>query len=489
MWSAATEPTPSEGELRRLDESLRQREQELERRSELLEEQENAIRRRLHNRSRSHSRASRSRSSSSGSRSGSDYRDPGEDNAIGNSNRVPQTPDASRDRQPRSMDNMRCEIVQKRPSIIKYYGRIGRKCQDLETWITSVDVHLSNLGWRNQLDILNEAKAFLDLSKGDIHNFASTWEFKGCETWAELKKYMRSIYGVISSRDPVIALQKMFREANATTEDYISYGGAVNAKSQSWLAMVNESPWADAGKKIPTEDMAKLIHLALILAHLPEGLVNVIHKRWRPDHGLASIRTQVEDRLSVAPNVDMSRIYPRETQANPQRNSVNSVQGNINTKSLSSASKGNRYGNHKPQKLCYNCQKANHFAKDCRNPPYCSHHKRTGHRNDTCRLLLASNQQQQQQQQRSQGAIPRTNFQGANQRNLNSNAQGSPNNRYQPSYYQSGPRYSQNNEYRQETRHSAVRQDEQQTQGVFQFSQQNEPRTDFQGSPSRHRNA
>ena len=80
-----------------------------------------------------------------------------------------------------------CEIVQKRPSIVKYYGRLGNKCQDLETFITSVDTHLANLNWNSQTDILNEAKSYLDLSKGDLHNFVSTVEYRSCTDWSDLK--------------------------------------------------------------------------------------------------------------------------------------------------------------------------------------------------------------------------------------------------------------------------------------------------------------
>ena len=42
-------------------------------------------------------------------------------------------------------DRMRCEIVQKKPSIVKFYGRLGKRCQDLEVWIESVENHLANL--------------------------------------------------------------------------------------------------------------------------------------------------------------------------------------------------------------------------------------------------------------------------------------------------------------------------------------------------------
>ena len=142
-------------------------------------------------------------------------------------------------------NQLSCEIVQKRPAIVKYYGRLGSKCQDLETFITSVDTHLANLNWNSQTDILNEAKSYLDLSKGDLHNFVSTVEYRSCTDWLDLKKYLRKLYGVVSSRDPVIALQKMIREEQASHSDYITFGGEVNAKTNSWMAMLRDSHWVD----------------------------------------------------------------------------------------------------------------------------------------------------------------------------------------------------------------------------------------------------
>ena len=66
--------------------------------------------------------------------------------------------------------------------------------------------------------------------------------------------------------------------------------------------------------------------MSLILSYLPESLVQVMHIRWGPDHGIAQIRSHVQERKMLASNMDMSKIIQKDPQRNQKKNTVNMVQ-------------------------------------------------------------------------------------------------------------------------------------------------------------------
>ena len=111
-------------------------------------------------------------------------------------------------------NSLQCEVVNKRPTIVKWYGKIGEELgQDLETFIKSVDEHLENVKFRNPKDALDEARSYLDRSKGDWQHYATSVEYEKISTWGELKGFLRYIYSSVSAHDPVVALQKILRQA------------------------------------------------------------------------------------------------------------------------------------------------------------------------------------------------------------------------------------------------------------------------------------
>ena len=172
-----------------------------------------------------------------------------------------------------------CEVVQKRPTIVKWYGRIGEEPgQDIETFIKSVDEHLENVRFRNPKDALDEAKSYFDRSKGDWQHYASSIEYDRISTWGELKAYLHYIYSPVSAHDTVVALQKILHQAQKQSGDFVTFAGVANSKTNSWFKILQHSDWCKNGV-IKACDVATLLNLSLILSYLPESLVKVMHTK------------------------------------------------------------------------------------------------------------------------------------------------------------------------------------------------------------------
>ena len=131
----------------------------------------------------------------------------------------------------------------------------------------------------------------------------------------------------MSAHDPVVALQKILRQATKQSGDFVTFAGMANSKTNAWFKILQHSSWCKNGV-IKARDVATLLNLSMILSYLPESLVKVMHTKWGPEHGIAHIYAHVQERKSFATNLDMSKITQKDPKANARKNSVNVVQKN-----------------------------------------------------------------------------------------------------------------------------------------------------------------
>ena len=368
-------------------------------------------------------------------------------------------------------NNLQCDVINKKPTIVKWYGKIGEELgQDLETFIQSVDEHLENVKFRNPKDALTEAKSYFDTSKGDWKFYATSIEYHKITTWEQLKAMMRRVYSSVSANDPVIALQKILRQIPKQNSDFVAFAGMANSQTNAWHKILDHSHWCTNGK-IDSRDVATLVNLAMILSYLPESMVKVMNTKWGPDHGIVEIYAHVQERRSFATNLDLSKIVQKDPKMKRKDGSVNMVQKNGVTKENESSTfnvNQNNVRKGQSNKFCSNCQTNTHNTRDCRKLPFCKHHQTTGHRTSECRTVVNrpnnNNYRQDRpanQPYRNQGISPRymqrdqsLNYRNYSRQNVGNNVPRRPNN-YNNRPQDQARRQGENNPAN-ESRHNAV---------------------------------
>ena len=282
------------------------------------------------------------------------------------------------------------QLTQRSPQITKFCGRINGTCVDVESFLESLDNHInsSNITEDNKL---NEAKGYLDLTKGDLKNFVQSWKFKNLRNYDEFKAYLRDLYGVVTQNDAVKSLSKMFRNFSLSEQCYEDFGGDAYQQINSWKNKLESSNWSNNGS-ITINNLAILLHQALTLAHLPLQLVEAIKENWDSTHDLATIRQRVVENIGKVPDVDLSHIIGTKAKQNGQIQiaSVNSNVDNNQPKRKIFANNVNR------SYSCLNCGRNNHYTQDCYARPYCTFHKITGHSLENCYTYNKINNQGRQ---------------------------------------------------------------------------------------------
>merc|ERR1711911_208413 len=130
---------------------------------------------------------------------------------------------------PNSASNVQIQhhITQHVPNITKFCGSIDGKCDDVELFLQSLDNHLHAKQITNEADKINQAKSFLDLSKGDVKHYVQSYKFGEIATYSEFKNYLRDIYGVATSHDLVQSIAKIIRNCKDSEENFTVFGGRI----------------------------------------------------------------------------------------------------------------------------------------------------------------------------------------------------------------------------------------------------------------------
>ncbi|MEL6987640.1 MAG: hypothetical protein AAGK97_07385 [Bacteroidota bacterium] len=268
------------------------------------------------------------------------------------------------------------------PHIIKFCGRINNKTADLESFLESLDCHINACRF-TEAERLSEAKAFLDFSKGDIKTFVASYEFREIKTYEGFKSYLRGIYGVMATEDPVKALSKIFRFQKLYKGYYLDYAHDAFIQYDSLLnSLFSSDTWVDQGSDVISKrNLKALLHLSSTLSVLPEPLAEAIDEEWQPCDSVSALSRRVQKHMAKVPHIDLSSV----------KQSVKCASvGNVNMNQYPRISYQPKM--RKPI-ICTNCQKPNHMSKECYAPPFCLHHGSSGHRTDQCRSTNNSRMQ------------------------------------------------------------------------------------------------
>ena len=334
------------------------------------------------------------------------------------------------------------KLLHKNSAVLKFCGNNGSQPADLEAFIESVDNHLNSLSLSSPAEILNEAKIYLDYSKGDLKENLMTREYRQIRTWENLKQYLRSIYGQLEQRDTVVSLAKILRDLEKLDSYYKSYMADSFLKLTEFQEILANSPWVTSDKNfISLENLNNLLYLALGLKHIPLSISYHIKDPWLPSDGFSHFTKRIEEAAKNIPNIDMTRISrPKEvgakTDTQTDTHTVNLVQKD---KVQSKSAQTHRNVKDRRQVTCYKCKKVGHTSPECRTPkkPYCSYHKTNTHHTSECRELAKHNNQNART-----GVYRQTNYQHHRQTNTRGRHPPVLNGRY-PNYSDYNHSYSQ----------------------------------------------
>ena len=329
-------------------------------------------------------------------------------------------------------------ITQHLPNINKFAGRVNGICEDVDTFLDSLDSHLDATNVTDPAIRLKDAKSFLDFSKGgDICSFTAGYRFKSLANYDEFKEYLRSIYGRVTSSDTVKYLSKILRNAASSPKDYISFGGELYNELNAFRLKVQSNPEWFPNSEIKVDDLCKLIHMSLVLAHLPKALTESFKDPLKKTNDLATIQQMVSEHRNKIVDLDQSKLDPH-TSNNPR------IVANVNSSPIRS----------NPLRQCNICGKSNHPDQMCyKNPTYCGFHKTDRHAAKDCLAIknkfsrgrsrqrypsqrYGYNQNSynnyQSRRQSFRNRSPSSNYRRNNRSNSNQNFQSSPQRNQQP---------------------------------------------------------
>ena len=264
-------------------------------------------------------------------------------------------------------------ITQHQPNIIKFAGRVNGVCNDIDTFLESLDAHLDATNVTDPSQRLKEAKSFLDLSKGgDINSFTAGWTYRKLATYDEFKGYLRDIYGRVTSSDTVKSLSKIFRNAAASQKDYISFAGELYNELNSFKLKVQTNQEWFQTPEIHLDNLCSLIHMSLVLAHLPKALTESFKEPLKKSNDIVTIQHLVSEYRNKIVDLDQSKLDPCNT---PNSRII----ANVTSSSPARAS---------TPRSCKYCSKTNHSEPQCyQNPTFCGFHKTNSHSAKDCLVL------------------------------------------------------------------------------------------------------
>ena len=303
----------------------------------------------------------------------------------------PNTTPQSTTSHPGSNLQIQHHITQHVPNITKFCGYIDGQCDDVELFLQSLDNHLRAKQITNDTDKINQAKSFLDLSKGDVKHYVQSYKFEEITTYSEFKNYLRDIYGVATSHDLVQSIAKIIRNCKDSEENFTVFGGRIY---QEIRAVVQKSRSNDEwfpGQSISCENFGRILHLSLMLSHLPKPLVESFTNPLTPRDDLATIRQAINTHKNKIPNLDTTVIDGHKPR------------GQVFKVGHQNISNSNPNTNNQTQRQCQFCHKTNHNSRDCYfNDQFCSYHNTNYHSAKECNAIHRNRPSQTYQHKRPQ---------------------------------------------------------------------------------------
>ena len=257
----------------------------------------------------------------------------------------------------------------------------GQLAQPVEVFIDSIENHLKNKSITDPHDQLIEACVHLDFFKGDLGSASRSKAYRECETWEDLKAFLRERYGSSKTQNIVIFFRSIFKLLDRKGDSYLNQGALINDKVVELIKKLENSNWIDGETKkgknaISMNNLETLLLLAFGLGTLPDELVGHFDADFGPKSNENLILNQIDKHITKMQWVDHSIVNGKraEKQSPKQIASTNASGSQTNQSSNRTQRKSFR---------CFNCNKEGHVKKDC-NVKYCSFHNTNSHRWKDC---------------------------------------------------------------------------------------------------------
>ena len=270
-------------------------------------------------------------------------------------------------------------IISARAGVTPFCGREGNELkQSVENFITSIESLVATKGLKDKQLIRNEAKSFFDYSKGDLSYWARTISFRSCNDWETLKCFLRKVYGGYSDIGLVRDMGSILRHVNRAGYSMVANGAKINDRMLEFLSKIKNSDWV-TGDAIALADFATLIQLGLVMASLPEPLVNCFDKPLTKNSTEIDIMEQVVKHKGKVADFDLTILDGKEAVGKTKRKEGAQEIGVVNVTDNIARSSVNTRNN----VTCHNCNRRGHVIRDCY-ARYCSTHNTAGHAYMNC---------------------------------------------------------------------------------------------------------
>lgn len=226
-----------------------------------------------------------------------------------NKKMTPPSPGGSSPPNPAPTQNPVLTVVNARSAIVPFAGRVnGFLTQGVESWISSVDVHLTAKSITDQSLQLQEAKSFTDYAKGDAGAYLRGISFKETVTWDDFKTKLRSIYGSEDTLDEVLALRNVIKVAFMTNLSVVDRAALIGDRLEEYNGQFDVSSWVNGNAHLSSRSLCRLVYLTLITAMLPEPLIKCFDEKLTSDSTELDIYRQIRKHLSKCTDLDPSLV-------------------------------------------------------------------------------------------------------------------------------------------------------------------------------------
>ena len=266
-------------------------------------------------------------------------------------------------------------LVNTQSAILPFKGYVdGRLEQSVETWISAVDSHLASKQVTSPDLQLQTARSFLDLTKGDVHEWTRLEQFRDCQSWDDFKPLLRRIYGREKEENPVMMFRSILKLGDRRHKTFASSASQISDAMLEWRERVKRSNWTANGTDITIDHMCHLIKLTLVCSTLPERLLKNFDINYGPDVLELDIVNQIRKNAAKVPDLDPTILSGLDLPTSEISASISSQP------EASHANPQNRHNSFK----CYNCGKPGHVKTECK-VKYCCIHQSSTHKYADCR--------------------------------------------------------------------------------------------------------
>ena len=262
-------------------------------------------------------------------------------------------------------------------ALTPFAGRInGELTQPLEVFIDSLESHFVSKSLIDGKLQLRESRQHLDLVRGDLGAASRNKAFKRCETWDDLKGFLRDRYSSSKTQNIVTFFRSIFKLLDRKGDSYWNQSAKLNDSITELVKRMNTSNWVDvpAGTKadanaISLDKVETLLLLAFGLGTLPDELVGHFDADFNHTNDENLILNQIEKHITKMQCADRTILDGKKSEKQCPKQ-IASTNGSGRNQS-SNRTKKNEF-------RCFNCNRVGHMKKDC-NVKYCGLHKTKSH--------------------------------------------------------------------------------------------------------------